>query len=125
MVVGGYAVSYYGYSRVTADIDVWVAMDPANIRALAQVLVDFGFKVGEPFEKVLEPGRMLRFGVPPLRIEILSRIDGVEFEACYSTRKELRVDDTVVPVIGLEDLKTNKAAAGRPKDLIDLENIVG
>jgi hypothetical protein len=65
----------------------------------------------------------VRMGVPPFRIEILTTIDGVEFSECYASRLEARLDDVEVSLIGLSDLKVNKKASGRSKDISDLENL--
>jgi hypothetical protein len=64
-------------------------------------------------------------GVPPIRIEILTSISGVEFESCYAERATIQIEDTAVPVISLARLRQNKTASGRAKDLADLENLPG
>jgi hypothetical protein len=69
------------------------------------------------------PDAMLRMGHPPLRIEVLKQLSGVEFDGCWERRVEFRLDDLVIPMISLADLKTNKGAAGRPKDMADLSNL--
>jgi len=80
LIVGGYAVSYYGYPRPTGDLDVWIAIDPANAERLVGALTKFGFgSAGATTDLFLTPGRVVRMGRPPLRIEILSSISGVEF----------------------------------------------
>jgi len=124
LVVGGYAVSFHGYPRTTGDLDVWVHRAPANARRLVEALGAFGFDVPELTpELFLEPDRIVRMGHPPLRIEVLTTIDGVDFETCYSTRREATLDGVLVSLIDLEGLKQNKRASGRTKDLNDLENL--
>jgi predicted nucleotidyltransferase len=70
-----------------------------------------------------EPGKIVRIGVPPMRLEILTTISGVAFAACYARRTEAVIDGVAVSIIGLDDLKTNKRASGRHKDLNDLEQL--
>ena len=71
----------------------------------------------------LTPNNVVRMGVPPIRIEILTSISGVEFEACYAEKETIRIEEIVVPVISLARLRQNKAASGRAKDLADLESL--
>ena len=124
LVVGGYAVNYYGYPRATADLDIWIAINPDNARRLTNVVQQFGFA---PLESTafLQPRMVIRMGVPPVRLEILTSITGVDFQECYSRRLETEWDGVIVPLIGLPDLKRNKQAAGRLKDLLDLEQLEG
>jgi hypothetical protein len=122
--VGGYAVGYYGYPRATADIDVWIAMDLDNAKSLVLVLKDFGFDVPELTAGLfLEPERIIRMGVPPIRLEITTTISGVDFETCYARRVVDILDGVEVNLISLSDLKVNKMASGRHKDLDDLEHL--
>lgn len=122
LLVGGYAVGYYGYPRATADIDIWVGTDKENVRRVLSVLDEFGFAGVEP-SVFAEQEQVIRMGVPPLRIELLTGISGVEFEECYSRRVVVSLSDAEVSIIRLEDLKANKAASGRYKDLNDLEHL--
>ena len=124
MVVGGYAVNYYGYPRATADLDIWIAIHPDNARRLTDVVRQFGF-VGVESTTFLEPRKVIRMGVPPVRLEILTSISGVEFAECYGRRIETDWDGVTVPLIDLPDLKRNKQATGRLKDLLDLEQLDG
>ncbi len=71
----------------------------------------------------MSPGQIVRMGVPPLRLAILTGVSGVEFADCYSEREIVDIDDLSVPVISLSRLRENKAAAGRPKDLADIDNL--
>jgi predicted nucleotidyltransferase len=122
LLVGGYAVGYYGYPRATADLDIWVAISEGNARKLVQALKRFGFDVPNLQPEIfLEQDRLVRFGEPPLRIEILTTISGVAFKDCYARRARVRFDGLRVNLIGLADLKKNKAASARPKDLDDLQ----
>ena len=124
LLVGGYAVGLHGYPRATVDLDIWVRASPENADRVLHALSDFGFSVPE-LEAALfiDPSSVVRFGVPPFRIEVMTSIDGVRYEPCRDRAVEFDMDGVTVPVISLEDLKTNKRAAGRHKDLADLDNL--
>ena len=125
LLIGGYAVGYYGYPRATADIDIWIAISPDNAHRVAEAIHEFfGFQVeGASPELFLQENKVARMGVPPFRIEILTTISGVTFEECYAERVTDILDDVPVNIISLKHLKTNKRAAGRLRDLNDLENL--
>lgn len=112
------------YPRSTADVDVWVAINPSNARKIVAVLEEFGFQSPEltigPF---LKEKRIIRIGVPQLRIEITTGIDGVEFDECYAERISDSTDGFPVNLINLRNLKINKKASGRAKDINDLEHL--
>jgi hypothetical protein len=125
LVIGGYAVNLYGYHRHTKDIDVWIATDPGNTKLLSKVLQEWG---GFPASKVRpsqfqEPGKAFAVGVAPVRVDFLTGPSGVDFAECYARRTEQSLDGVRVPFISLEDLKANKRASGRLKDLADLEGL--
>ena len=122
LVVGGYAVGYYGNPRSTGDLDIWVAVGPRNIQRLLGVLQEFGFSKDRlPSDLFQSHDQVVRMGIPPIRIEILTSISGVKFEDCYASRNTDTIDGVRVDLIDLENLKKNKRAAGRHKDLGDLE----
>lgn len=124
LLVGGFAVALHGYPRATADMDVWVATNVENARRIVIALRAFGFDVPELSEQTfLAPERIVRMGVAPLRIELLTSIDGVDFSGCAERAMRVDVDGESIPVIGLDDLKVNKRASGRSKDLADLDNL--
>lgn len=124
LLIGGYAVAYYGYPRATADMDIWIAVHSQNAEKMVAVLKDFGFDLPEmTTELFLKEDQILRMGVPPVRIEINTGISGVKFLDCYSERVKDVLDGVEVNLISLEKLKRNKKAAGRHKDLDDLENL--
>lgn len=122
LVIGGYAVSFHGFARATADLDIWISIHPENARRVAQVLREFGFAQAQP-ETFLEPRRVIRMGIPPIRLEILTSISGVEFADCYARRLEAELDGIPVNLIQLDDLKRNKLASGRLQDRLDLERL--
>jgi predicted nucleotidyltransferase len=124
LLVGGYAVGCHGYPRATADMDIWVAISPSNAGKLVAVLQEFGFGVPAlRAELFLRENQIVRLGEPPLRIELLTSVSGLTFDQCYSDRRKASMDGLRVSVVSLRDLKRNKAAAGRPKDLDDLEHL--
>ena len=124
LVVGGYAVAFYGYPRATGGLDVWISVHPDNIARLVEALREFGFG-GDDMRPSLftKPGAIIRLGVPPVRIEILTRLSGVAFDVCYPDRIEGDLDGELVQFVDLDTLKQNKRTAGRYRDLIDLENL--
>jgi len=124
LLIGGYAVGFHGYPRPTGDMDIWIALNRQNAARVAKALRAFGFRAEDAPEALFtEPGKIVRMGVPPLRLEIITTISGVEFDACYARRVEMEIDSVPVSVIGLDDLKANKRASGRHKDLNDLEQL--
>lgn len=124
LLIGGYAVGHYGYPRATGDLDIWIANHDENAARLVDALRQFGFDVPELSKSLFQdPKHVVRMGVPPVRLEILSSIDGVDFQDCYPRREIAEMDGVEVDVISLADLKTNKRASGRHQDLNDLENL--
>ncbi len=123
LIVGGYAVSFHGYPRATQDIDIWIDPHPDNVAKAARVIADFGF-AGPALEQwQIDPVKMLRMGYPPDRIEVLVSISGVSFDEAYDRRMHVDLGGVSVNMIGLHDLRMNKRASGRHKDLDDLENL--
>ena len=124
LLVGGYAVGYYGFPRPTGDIDFWIGISRQNAARVVGVLKEFGFDLPELREECfLEEDRIIRLGNPPFRIEILTTVSGVAFSEAFPHRKQVEFDGVPVNLVSLEDLKRNKAAAGRDKDRIDLKNL--
>ena len=124
LLVGGYAVGLHGYPRATNDLDVWVRATPENATRIVEALRGFGFgSVTIAPELFINPRSIVRLGVPPFRIEIMTSIDGVVYDECRARAVEFDVEGLAVPTISLSDLRVNKRAAGRHKDLADLENL--
>ena len=122
MLVGGWAFGFHATPRYTGDLDFFVRCDRQNAARLKEVLSSFGFTELSGFEQsFLEPSRILQFGVPPNRIDILTEISGVTFEEAWGSRVRGTLDGLSVPFIDRAFLIKNKQAAGRPKDLADLE----
>jgi predicted nucleotidyltransferase len=112
LLIGGFAVGYYGYPRATNDIDVWGARTEVNATKLVAALDEFRFgKADLKPEIFLIPGKIVRMGVPPMRVEVLTGISGVEFGSCYAARIQVTLDGVEVQMISLNDLKINKRAS--------------
>jgi hypothetical protein len=124
MLVGGYAVGFHGAPRFTGDMDIWVADSSDNAAKLGQALEQFGFREPQVVSGAFfEKNSVFRIGRPPLQIDLLTEVSGRRFSDCYARRERLNADGVEISVIGLEDLKENKRAAGRAKDLGDLESL--
>ncbi len=124
LLIGGYAVGYYGYPRATHDMDIWIAVNPENAEKMIRAMTGFGFDENAISKEVfLQSDGVVRMGVPPLRLEILMGVSGVTFERCYGRGLSDDFDGVPVRIIHLEDLLANKAAAGRHKDLDDVSNL--
>jgi hypothetical protein len=96
----------------------------ANAARLVDVLRQFGFDTpGLSPSLFMRERNIIRMGVPPLGIEITTRVDGVSFQECHDRRTRATIDGVEVSILSLDDLKVNKKASGRPKDLADLENL--
>ncbi len=124
LLIGGYAVGYHGYPRTTADMDIWVATSLNNAKKLVGIFQRFGMHDPSIAPSLFqERGKIIRMGVPPMRIEVLTEIDGVAFADCYSARVTAEIDSQTVQLISREHLLMNKRASGRHKDLDDLEHL--
>lgn len=124
LIVGGYAVGYHGYPRATGDMDVWVAIGDETALKMVEALKEFGFNLPQLQKDLfLTKERVVRMGVPPMRLEILTSIDGVDFEACYKNRVVQDFGDLRVNFISKGDLLINKRASGRLKDLDDADKL--
>lgn len=124
VIVGGLAVAVHAEPRFTEDLDVFVRPSLANARRLRLALQRFGFGDGAPsVESLAEPDTVRMIGRKPLRIDILTGIDGVTFRDAWAGRVEVVVDGLSLPFIGLEQLIQNKTASGRDKDRADLASL--
>ena len=121
LLVGGYAVGFYGYPRATGDFDLWIATDDENARKAIAAMREHGFDLPEKgATEIVRSEKLIRFGDRPIQIDVLSKISGVAFDECYDRRKSIKTKGVKVDIISLEDLKINKRASGRYKDLNDL-----
>lgn len=110
--------------RATGDIDFWVAATPENQANLGKALIEFGFSpatIESEFSLRVPDG--IHIGLPPLRIDLLTSISGATFADCYPRRIMGILDGETANIIDLADLRRNKQAAGRLKDLNDLEHL--
>jgi len=122
VMIGGFAYNLYRNPRATGDIDFLIALDCENESRLRQVLIEFGFgsTLPEPTESLLQDGKVIMLGHSPFRIDILTRIDGTDFNEVDSTKLIFEIDGLSVPVISPESLLKNKKATGRVKDQPDV-----
>jgi hypothetical protein len=127
LVVEGYAVSFHSQPRATKDLDVFIRPDAENAKAVYDALAAFGAPMeGITIDDLADPGKFVRFGYPPVAIDILPAIDGVDFDGPWSRRIEGIIDQATGDkafFISKEDLIASKLAAGRPRDLLDVEDI--
>ena len=124
LIVGAHAVGVHGVPRATGDLDVWVAPDPDNAERVWTALLDFGAPVrtlGLSARDLAAERMVVQMGVPPRRIDLLTSVTGLQFDAAWQSRRILRVDDLDLPFLGREALLRNKRDTGRVKDLADVE----
>jgi hypothetical protein len=124
VVIGGHAVAYHGHPRATKGLDVLVRPDPDNARRVYSALAAFGaplasFAVSE--DDFATYDGVLQIGVPPLRIDIITRATGLAFDEAVDEGEGFEVEGRRIPVIGLDALLRNKRAAGREQDLADVK----
>jgi hypothetical protein len=124
LVVGAYALAIHGHPRATGDLDVWVDPDAENARRAHTALAAFGTPLHELREEDLAtPGTVFQIGLPPLRIDVLTRLTGLDFGPAWTRRVEADFEGVRVPVIGRADFLHNKRALGRTRDLADAERL--
>jgi len=124
LIIGGYAVGFHGYPRATGDMDVWIAANEKSAMKMVGALKQFGFDLPDLNKEIfLTEKKVIRMGIPPMRLEILTFIDGVRFEDCYKNRVIANFDEFIVNFISKDDLLQNKLASGRPQDLVDYNKL--
>lgn len=124
LLVGAYAVAVYGFPRATKDIDFFVHAAPDNASNLMRALNRFGAPLSDvSAADFSSEGIIFQIGNSPRRIDIITRISGIDFVRAYANRKNVSIEGVEVPVISLEDLITNKRASGRSQDLADIEKL--
>ncbi len=122
LVVGAYALAAHGHVRATGDFDVWVRPDPANAKRVIAALAAYGTPIRDLREDDLSrPGTVFQIGVAPLRIDILTAIDKVDFDEAWAQRVAARFAEQAVQVLSVKHLIRNKRAVGRTQDLADVE----
>lgn len=124
LIVGGYAVGIHGHPRYTGDLDIWLLPEKENAKKILQSIQEFGFSSLNITEAdIMKEQSVIQLGYPPLRIDLLTSIDGVNFQECYPNRKIVSIDGITVNFIGFTDLLKNKKASGRHQDLGDIDNL--
>jgi hypothetical protein len=122
VIIGGYALAHHGAPRYTRDIDIYVRPTPTNSVRIMTALDAFGFHptdlTAEDFQK---PSQVVQIGYPPIRVDLITSIGGVTWEQADAGKSLGHYDDVSVPYLGKSELLASKAAAGRPKDLADIE----
>ena len=122
LIIGGYAVAFHGAPRATGDIDLWVRPTRENAARVLEALRRFGFGgLGLSEEDFTRPDHVVQLGRPPQRVDILTAVDGATFDDAWRGRVETVLSGVPVAFLGREDLLRTKRAAGRPKDLADLD----
>lgn len=121
LLVGAYAMAAHGYPRATGDMDIWIRCSDENARRIWQALQCFGAPLAAlSLDDLQTPDTVFQIGVAPRRIDILTSIDGVEFDEAWSQRQIIEVEGQTFSVISRVHLLQNKKASGRPKDLADV-----
>ena len=117
-------MNHYGYHRSTEDIDFWIAVSDQNFdRLLAAIREFFGEDLAGLDKNFLKNNETLYLGRVPNKIEVIQKASGINFAEAFPRRLETTFDGVPVKIISLPDLKTNKRASGRNKDLADLDNL--
>jgi len=124
LLVGGYALAFHGRPRYTKDIAFWVRPTRRNAERLLAALVDFGFGEMElSADDFCTPGQVVQLGKAPSRIDLVTSVTGLEFEPAFARRIETDYDGVALYVIHRDDLVANKRALGKPRDLLDAEDL--
>ncbi len=120
LIVGGYAVAFHGYVRVTKDLDILYRNSVDNIARLREALNAFGFDAASLEDVAFsEHGRVIRMGVKPVMIELINAVSALTFDQAWRNRVQGEYGECPVPYLSKQDLIVNKRAAGRPQDLAD------
>ncbi|MBN1264370.1 MAG: hypothetical protein JXA25_02675 [Anaerolineales bacterium] len=124
LIIGGYAVIQYAEPRYTKDLDLWISTDRYNAQSVYTALKAFGAPLTDITEgDFSEEGYFYQMGVPPMRVDIMMGIPGLDFENAWKNRVGISFDGLLVTFISKEDLIRAKRASGRPQDLIDADTL--
>ena len=124
LIVGGYALAVHGHPRYTKDLDVWVGTDPGNAERVVEALEAFGFGgLGLTPDDFQQPDVVVQLGREPQRIDILTFATGLVFDEAYQRRITVPIGDVLVPFISVDDLRVNKLATGRLRDVADAADL--
>lgn len=124
LVVGAYAVAIHGHPRNTHDLDIWVEASDSNADSILEALENTGYPVSPGMKmKFTQNGCIMRLGMKPAMIDLLTGLPGAEFEEAFHQRTQVDMDGVKVSVVGLHHLRALKTASGRYQDLADLESL--
>jgi predicted nucleotidyltransferase len=124
VVVGGYAVAFYGYPRFTKDIDIFFRNSEPNVKRIKKALISFGFTDKDlPDDLFYEKGNIIQFGIEPLRVDIINEIDGVNIEDALKNSIRGKYGKVEINFIGINELIKNKESTGREQDIIDAKKL--
>jgi len=124
LIVGGYAVMKYSEPRFTKDLDVFIATDQNNATGVYKALKEFGALLENLTSKDFsQKGYVYQMGRPPLRVDIMMSIPGIEFDQAWENREFVELDDLTVYFISRSDLIRSKEASGRPQDKMDVDKL--
>ena len=122
LIVGAYAMGAQGYPRATGDLDIWVEPSTGNSKNVYNSLAEFGAPLEQINEKTfIEKGVVFQIGIVPRQIDLLTLIDGVEFDEAYRNRETIEIEGLAIPFLAKKDLIKNKEATGREKDKLDAD----
>ena len=126
LIIGAWARAQYGEPRMTGDIDFWIKVELQNAKKMVDVIEKFGFaSLGLTEDDFMANDGVIHLGIPPRRIYILTKASGLDFDQAWNNRNVGELDGVPVSFISREDFVTNKKAVGRPKDLADIDAILG
>jgi hypothetical protein len=123
VIVGAYDLAFLGYPRYTGDIDIWIYPSIANAKALIKAIGDFGMQSLSLTEQDILSGNIIQLGYPPVRIDMLTILDGLTPDEIWASRQQGPFGNLAVFYLGKDAFIKNKRATGRLKDLADLEAI--
>ena len=124
LIVGGYAVGIHGYPRYTGDLDIWINNTNENARRILKCVNEFGFSsYNLSVSDFTKQGNIIQLGYPPVRIDIINQVDGVNFGECFKNKKEIMTENITLYFIGYDDLLKNKKKTSRSRDIDDIENL--
>lgn len=122
IIVGAHALAAHGLVRATKDLDVWVRPDTDNAKRVIAALESFGAPLHDlTVEDLSTPGLIFQIGVEPIRIDVITAIDGVEFSNAWAERVLAKFADQDAAVLSRNHLLINKRASGRDQDLLDVK----
>lgn len=124
LIIGAQALSAHGYVRATKDLDIWIRPSRENAQRVWIALARFGAPLENlSMDDLTTPGTIFQIGIDPIRIDVLTAVAGLGFDEAWSGRTTIAYEGLDLPYLSKADLIRSKRAAGRPQDLIDIENL--